>query len=414
MDFKDTPEQAAFRAELREWLDDHAPRHASDMPASLGEVIRREGAEDAVEASRAWQATLHAGGWGAITWPREYGGRDAGVVEAYIFADELRRSDVPPSVYAITLGMVGPTIIAHGTAEQKTRYLERMVDGSELWCQLWSEPSAGSDLAGLVTRAEGDATNGWRLTGQKVWTSWAHHARWGLVLARTNPEAPRHAGLSCFIVDMQAPGVTVRPLQQMTGQSHFNEVWFEDAAVPPENLVGPLDQGWRVAMTTLMNERYTAATSSVGVLSPRPLIELAQRTQRAGQPAATDPLVRQELAHVWTAARLFELTLYRSLTRAAKGQEPGPEGSVMKLSATSLATELGEVGLRVLGAGGALDGDDATDQGEWVQARLFAAGFRIAGGTDEIQKTILGERVLGLPSEPQPGKGTSFRTEARQ
>ena len=411
MDFNDSPAEAAFRTELRTWLDAHATRRPEGVPEGLGAVISQEGDADHVERSKAWQATLAEGGWGAITWPREFGGRDATAMEAYIFADELRRYDVPPSVFTITLGMVGPTLIMHGTPEQRARYLPRMVDGSEVWCQLWSEPGAGSDLAGLSTRAEADGAGGWRLTGQKVWTSGAHYARWGLILARTNPDVPKHAGLSCFIVDMAAPGVTVRPLRQMTGQSHFNEVFFDDAPVPATHLVGPLDQGWRVAMTTLMNERYTAGTSSMGVVSPAPLLDLARRATRNGRPASADAVLRQELARVWVEARLFELTMYRSLTRAARDQDPGPEGSIMKLSATGLATHIGEIGLSLLGAGGTLAAPDAPEGGDWPMARLFAAGFRVAGGTDEIQKTILGERVLGLPPEPQVDKGKPFREQ---
>ena len=247
--FADAPEDAAFREELRAWLAGHAARKTPEQRfASFGAIVSAEDDPDWVVRSRAWQHTLASDRWAAITWPSAWGGRDATPVQAWIFAEEMAAYDVPQGLYTIGLGMIGPTILTHGTEDQKQRWLPAMLDGSEVWCQLWSEPDAGSDVASLRTLATEDPdSGGWRLTGQKIWTSGAQHARWGLLIARTDPDAPKHRGISCFVVDMQHPSVTVRPLRQLTGGTSFNEVFFDGVVIPPDQLIGPLHDGWRVA-----------------------------------------------------------------------------------------------------------------------------------------------------------------------
>jgi acyl-CoA dehydrogenase len=401
--FADSPEDAAFRAELRAWLEQHAPRKTPEQQlASFGVIVSAQDDPDWATRSEEWQRTLAEGRWAAIAWPSAWGGRDATPVQAWIFAEETADYDVPQGLYTIGLGMVGPTILAHGTDDQQQRWLPRMLDGSEVWCQLWSEPDAGSDVASLRTTATVDPdTGGWRLTGQKIWTSGAQHARWGLVIARTDPDAPKHRGISCFVVDMHQPGVTVRPLRQLTGGTGFNEVFFDGAEIPPDQLVGPLHDGWRVALTTLANERY-----SVGALAqqmaPEPLLALAASWMTDGRRATADPLLRQDIARVYTLARLLVLTYARSLAGLAHGGVPGSEGSIVKLAWAQLSTMLAATAMRALGAHAQLTGADAPEPGRWLTAFLYAPANHLAGGTDEIQRTIIGERVLGLPREPGP------------
>ncbi|HVL80131.1 MAG TPA: acyl-CoA dehydrogenase family protein [Actinomycetota bacterium] len=410
MDFKDSPEEAAFRAEVREWLEANASRKTSAQEEQLRNMLEEPDDDDFISKAKAWQKKLYEGGYGVITWPKAYGGRDASPMQAFIFAEEMSRYDVPSGTYTIGLGMIGPTIMVHGTEEQKQRFLPSMADGSEIWCQLWSEPNAGSDVASLQTRAERDAASGdWILNGQKVWTTGAHYSRWGLIIARTDLEAPKHRGITCFIVDMEQPGVEVRPLRQMTGGASFNEVFFSDAKVPADQVVGDVNDGWRVALTTLMNERFAIGVGGARGASLKPLYKLAKKTHLDGRPAIEDPSIRQEMARVAIHAKLLSLTGYRALTKVSKGGIPGPEGSAMKLVGTGLASEVSELGTRILGLGGVLLGREAPDAGAWAMAFLSAPGIHIAGGTDDIMKNIIGERVLGLPKEPQVDRDVPFR-----
>jgi acyl-CoA dehydrogenase len=424
MDFKDSPEDAAWRSEVGSWLEASAERLPEGEEAAidlLGE--EREDPDAFIQRAKDWQRKLYEAGYAAITWPKAFGGRDATPMQAFILGQEMSRYDVPQGVYTIGLGMIGPTIMTHGAEEQKQRFLPTMLDGSEIWCQLWSEPNAGSDVASLETRAERDGASGdWVLNGQKVWTTGAQHSKWGLIIARTDLDAPKHQGITCFIVDMEDPGVEVRPLRQINGASGFNEVFFTDVRVPDDQRVGDINDGWRVAMTTLMNERYAIGVggSSGGGLTP--LFRLARKTptngtsQRSGdanETAFDDPAVRQELAQAYIHGRLLALTGYRSMTKIAKGGIPGPEGSAMKLVGTRLASEVADTASKILGLRGILLGEDAPDDGAWAQAFLSAPGIHIAGGTDEIMKNIIGERVLGLPKEPRIDTTAPFR-ELRQ
>lgn len=419
MDFKDSPEDAAWRAEVRAWLEQSAPRRPEGeetIPNLLGE--EDDSQEELVARAKDWQRKLRESGYAVITWPKAYGGREASPMQSFIFNQEMSKFDVPVGVYTIGLGMIGPTIMTHGTEEQKQRFLPKMVEGSEIWCQLWSEPNAGSDVASLETRAERDGASGdWVLNGQKVWTTGAHYSDWGLIIARTDMDAPKHRGITCFIVDMHATGVEVRPLKQLNGASGFNEVFFTDVHIPDDQRVGDTNDGWRVALTTLMNERFAIGVGGSTGGSVTPLFRLAKKTVSNGGTAFDDDAVRQELAQVYIQGRLLSLTGYRSLTKIAKGGIPGPEGSAMKLVGTRLASMLGDVASKVLGLRSVLLGDDAPDAGAWAQAFLTAPGIHIAGGTDEIMKNIIGERVLGLPKEPQVDRDAPFRemrAKARQ
>ncbi len=408
VDFNDSPEEATFRAEVREWLGSHARPLGSREPRNGGvtAMLSSETADDdarMVDAAQRWQKTFAAGGWVGLTWPKQYGGRDLTPIQLVIWSEELANHDTAPDIFGIGIGMIGPTIIAHGTEEQKQRYLPTMLSGEEIWCQLWSEPNAGSDIASLQTRAVRD-DDGWVLNGQKVWTSGAHYAHMGLIITRTDPDAPKHRGITCFIVDMREPGIEVRPLRQMTGGANFNEVFLTDVRVPDANRVGDVNDGWRVALTVLMNERMSvAANLNVSALAD-PLVELAKRTR-----AIESSDVRQQLAQIYVRAKLLTLTGHRVTTKIAKGAIPGPEGSIAKLVWADLMTDIAAAGIDLLGLSGAITGHAAPDEGLWTQTHLFAPGIHLGGGTDEVMRNIIGERVLGLPKEPYTDKGVAFR-----
>jgi alkylation response protein AidB-like acyl-CoA dehydrogenase len=402
MDFDDTPEEATFRAEARAWLDANAkPKVDTEQRISVVGGYRDDPASIA-EAKR-WQATLADAGWAAIHWPQAHGGRDATALESTVLFEELAGYDVPDTLFSIGIAMIGPTIIAHGTDAQKERYLPPMRRGEEIWCQLWSEPDAGSDLAGLQARAERDGDE-YVLTGQKVWTSGAHYCDFGLGIFRTDPSVPKHKGISCFVVDLRTPGITIRPLRQITGAAHFNEVFFDGARIPAANLVGDEHDGWRVARTTLMNERY--ATGSLGSTQSS-FDALAGLARAVG--ADEEPRVRQELARIFTLGRLFDLTNARVRTSIARNGIPGVEGSILKLAIAELGTRVAELGVDLLGAGGSLLGEDAPEAGRWPEALLGSFAMHIGGGTDEVQRNIIGEMVLGLPREPDHSREIPFR-----
>ncbi|MGN6473545.1 MAG: acyl-CoA dehydrogenase family protein [Mycobacteriales bacterium] len=401
MDFDDAPEDAVFRAEWRSWLIGNA----EPAPPGFRGGFVSPGREDprVVARAREWQSRLAADGWGAITWPHEYGGRAATPMQVYIHAQELASFDVPPDIYSIGLGMIGPTLIAWGTEEQKRTYLQPMLDGTEIWCQLWSEPDAGSDIASLTTQGEYDADHDrWLLNGQKVWTSGAHRSRWGLIIVRTEPAAPKHRGLSAFILDLQAPGVDVRPLREMSGGRTFNEVFLTDVEVPAKNLVGPAGEGWTVALTTMAQERLTAGLIGLAAMPTGPLIELARTASHNGAPAIDDPVLRARLIDVLMRHRVLELTSLRTLSAISRSGAPGPESSTLKLSWSNLGSSYAELALDLLGVSGTLTGPAAPYDGLVPAAYSFAPSFHIGGGTDEVQRTVIGEMVLALPREPKP------------
>ncbi|MGZ6973178.1 MAG: acyl-CoA dehydrogenase family protein [Acidimicrobiia bacterium] len=401
----ESPADQAFRAEARAFLEANAkPRDASvDLATTLGRTnISPENEADHVRECREWQATLAAGGWAGIAWPTEYGGRGGTPGQARIFAQEEAHFVVSSGAFAIAIGMVGPTIIAHGTEAQKEFFLSRMLNGEHVWCQLFSEPGAGSDLAGPATRAERDGDE-WVVNGQKVWTSGAHFSDWGILLARTDWDAPKHRGITYFLVDMRSPGIEIRPLRQITGYAHFNEVFLTDVRIPAANMLGPLNGGWGVTQTTLANERAMIGGGMSGVTfdAMRKLAHDCARTD--------DPVVRQELARCYTRFEILKWLGQRARAAAKSGKATGSEASVMKLAISQRVARDGDLALALEGPGGMLSTADAPAGGMWQQMFLNQWSVRIGGGTEQIQKNVLGERVLGLPGEPRPDKTLPFR-----
>jgi alkylation response protein AidB-like acyl-CoA dehydrogenase len=382
----------AFRAELRAWLTSHITDEFREQ--------RTMTFQEKVAVRRAWQQTLFESGWIGIGWPEEYGGRGANLMQEAIYNEEMARAQAPLAANVIGLNMAGPTLLAVGTLEQKARYLPKILSAQEIWCQGFSEPNAGSDVASLQTRAvrEGDH---FLVNGQKVWTSYGYMADFCILLVRTDFEVPKHKGLSYLIVDMHSPGVSTRPLVQMTGEAEFAELFFDDVRVPEENLVGSLNQGWMVALTTLMHERGTLSFSLIVTFEQRlqALIELSRRSTLNGAPALEDPQVRQRLARLYTDVKTVKLNTMRQVATLGQGHLPGPEGSLLKLQWSELNQRLVELAFELEGpySGLAPDSVDAPFEGRWQYEYLRARGNTIEAGTSEVQRNIVAERVLGLP-----------------
>jgi len=406
MDFDDTPEEAAYRAEARAWLEQHAELRTDDTSprGGLTDAYSEEEARH-VKAAKDWQTTLAEHGWAGITWPKEHGGRGGTALQERIFVQEQARFDVSAGVFAQGIGMAGPTIIAHGTEEQKARFLPPMLRGDEIWCQLFSEPGAGSDLAGLATRAVADGDE-FVVNGQKVWTSSAHYSDWAILLARTDPDAPKHRGITYLLVDMRTPGIEVRPIRQMTGSAHFNEVFLTDVRVPAGNVVGDVNGGWAVAVTTLSNERTLIAGG--GGTAFTDVVRLARRFGRTG-----DAVVRQRLADTYIRMQVLKYLGWRSQTAVSQGRRPGPESSVGKLGHSALVQRLGDFGMAIAGAHGMLMPEDDGELHAWGQRLLGQWGSRIGGGTEQVQRNIIGERVLGLPGDIRVDKNVPYRDLVR-
>jgi alkylation response protein AidB-like acyl-CoA dehydrogenase len=403
----DAPEDptAAFRGRARTFLEAHARRRRADDDdfarfRFLGDPSPEADAEH-LRRGKAWQRTLFDGGWAGIAWPKEYGGLGGTPAEARVFAQEQARFDVDVGVFAVGIGMVGPTLIAHGTEEQKQRYLPALLRGDEVWCQLFSEPGAGSDLAGLRTRAVRDGDE-WVVDGQKVWSSGAHHSELGILLARTEPDAPKHQGITYFVLDMGSPGIEVRPLRQINGVAHFNEVFLTDVRVPHANVVGEVNGGWAVAQTTLGAER--ALIGGGGAVGFRDLARLARDQDRTG-----DPVLRQRLADAYIRFEILKFLGRRAQAAQRDGRSAGAEASVLKLAMSRHVALNGDLALALEGAPAMLLHRDAPYGGFWQQNFLNQWGVRIGGGTEQVQRNVIGERVLGLPPEPRPDKGIPFR-----
>ena len=385
MDFHDTPDEAAFRKELRAWISDNLPdgwRESAPTSGRMDESVSRE-----------WSKRLYDAGYAGLTWPKDYGGQDAPYTHQAIFLEESARAETPEHIGVIGLGMAGPTIIAHGTDEQKSAHLSKILSGEEVWCQGFSEPGSGSDLASLRTRAE-DAGDHYVVTGQKVWSSFAHIADYCILVVRTDPSAAKHKGITYLLVDMHADGVEVRPLVQVTGDPEFNEIFFNDVKVPKTNVVGEANEGWGVAMTTLLHERGTlgfALTARLEVLVAK-LIILAKETGAHG-----DLLIRDRVAQQWIELQALKFTNYRALTTLMRTGVPGPEGSIAKLHWSESNQRLGKLALEILGHRAQLDGDDGVWSGYWQYQQLRSRGNTIEAGTSEILRNIIAERVLGLP-----------------
>jgi alkylation response protein AidB-like acyl-CoA dehydrogenase len=390
MDFNYGPEDEAFRAEFRAWLEQNR-QYAMPMQEPLADE-----AEGDWDARVRWHRKLHEGGWVAVSWPKEYGGRGASLLQNIIYYEELERIGAS-AAGGFGISLLGPTLMHWGTEEQKRRFIPKILSAEEFWCQGYSEPNSGSDLASLQTRAveEGDY---FVVNGSKIWTSQAHHADWIFLLVRTDPEAPKHKGISYLLVDMKTPGITVRPLVQMTGARGFNQVFFEDVRVPKKNIVGEKNNGWQVAITTLMFER--AGGNERGLMKQvQELAALAKRMRRNGRSTWDDRSVRQKIARFAIEAEAIKYTGFRQLTRQLKGMPPGPEGSMNKLCSTELALAIAMFAMELLGPYGQLEADAefVVDQGRWLQRMLAARGPTIYAGTNQIQHNIIGERVLGLP-----------------
>ena len=394
MDLDDTPEQAAHRARVRAWLEEHK----AEAPVLQGpDALTDE--DEIIAARRVWQGKLAEAGLAGVTWPKEYGGQGLGPIEQVICNQEIARARVPGILDAIGVGMLGPTLIAHGSDEQKGRYLGAMLHGDEVWCQLFSEPAAGSDLAAVQARARQQEDGSWRLSGQKVWTTNAQFSSYGLLLARTDVDAHKHKGLTMFVVPMDAPGVTVRGLRQISGEAEFNEVFFDDVALDADAVVGGVGNGWGTALTTLMFERVTIGLGGegLGFNSARFAQAIA-----SDEHARRDPEVRRQLGEIAADLLAVRFTGYRTLTALQRGQIPGPEAGLAKVTIVNGAIHAGELIADVQGP------DALGEDSEWAYMISFLPGLKSAGGTEEILRNTIGERVLGLPPEPRLDKGIPF------
>jgi alkylation response protein AidB-like acyl-CoA dehydrogenase len=392
MDLNLSPEELKFRDELRRWLAVNVPKDWDER--------REESLESRFDYLKRWQRTLYEGGWAGISWPKEYGGRGASLMEQVIFWQEMALAQAPPLANVLGLGIIGPTIIAFGTEAQKKRYLAKILSAEEIWCQGFSEPDAGSDLANVRCEAKLDGDH-YIVNGQKVWNSYGWAADWCELVVRTDPNVPKHKGLTVLLLNMKSPGVEVRPLRQMTGETEFNELFFHDVRVPVENVVGKVNEGWNVAMGTLMHERGTfgAGLQITYRRNMERLIDLARNTQRNGRPAAEDPLIRQKLAQCYAEIEIMRCNQMRAFSRISSTGVPGPEGSIQKIFWSELNQRFQQIAQELLGPYGQLEaGDDhAIDKGMWAYGYLRSRGNTIEAGTSEIQRNIIGHFVLGLP-----------------
>ncbi|MBE3603778.1 acyl-CoA dehydrogenase [bacterium] len=394
MDLSDSPKEAEFRARARRWLEANAPRGLKDRGFALAIDERT------VRILTDWQRRLYDAGFLGINWPKEYGGQGLTLIESAIFNEEMARVRAPAPLNELGLSMGAPTILEHGTEAQKKRFIPKILSCEEIWCQGFSEPGSGSDLAALATRAVIDGDH-FIINGQKVWTSLGHLADWCMLLVRTDPDAPKHRGISYILVDMHSPGVKVAPLRQMTGEAEFNQMFFDDVRVPRENLLGPLNGGWGVALTTLMNERATLSLATVMRFRNvfEDLAELARRAIASGGCPVSPAVARQTLAQFYVDVESMKYLAYRNFSRLVRGGTPGPEGSISKLLWSELNQRMNEFALTLAGPRAALGegSPHAIDDGRWQYGLLRSRGNTIEEGTSEVQRSIIAERLLGLP-----------------
>jgi alkylation response protein AidB-like acyl-CoA dehydrogenase len=399
MDPRDTPEEAAFRAEVRGWLE-------RTVPPYRDAYRKAKESEERLRIAADWQGELFESGYGAMGWPEEYGGRPGSGVQRFIVAQESAEAETPYHLnMSVTLGWSVPALLAYGTEEQKQAHVAKMLHGEEVWCQLFSEPNAGSDLAAMTTtgrKIDGE----WIVNGQKIWSSGAHWASWGILVIRTDPDGPRYRNLTFFIVDMSAPGVEVRPITQITGEQDFCEVFFTDVRIPDAWRVGDENMGWQVAIYTLLNERISLTGGGMllrlAKMAWEGLLRAARDYERDGRPAIEDPRVRQKLAQIYVDSKCAQWTAMRSLRAFFRGEMPGPEASILKLTGDAWAQRAQEAASDIVGPYATLmDGPHAPDEGAWARGLLLTRAMTIGGGTTEVQKNIVGERVLGLPKEPK-------------
>tara|TARA_A100001037_G_scaffold304331_1_gene340761 strand:- start:1362 stop:2573 length:1212 start_codon:yes stop_codon:yes gene_type:complete len=396
MDFNDTSEEAKFREEARSWLQDNAPTE------------KELDGLDYIAQARLWQKRKYEAGWACIRWPKEYGCREGTAIEQVIWnQEESRLSNLPPAVFGIGQGMAAPTMMTWGNKQAQDLHIPKLASGENIWCQLFSEPAGGSDLAALRTKAvrEGDD---WIINGQKIWTSGAHYSDFGILVVRTDPNVPKHKGLTYFYLDMKTPGIEIKPIKQLSGDSNFNEVYFTDVKIPDSQRLGEVGQGWQVSITTLMNERASigGGGSAVGFDS---VFKLAQQVTIDDKPAIEDGSVRAKLADWYCQEAGLKYTGYRSMTALSQGAIPGPENSIGKLVGAPKTQDMASFAIELLETSGAIWDDEFSPEAGLFQAAFMGSpGMRIAGGTDEIMANIIAERVLGMPQEPRLDKGIPF------
>ena len=395
MDFADTQEEAAFRQEAADWLKANAPSK-QDLEGM-----------DEIEAAKFWQKKKYDAGWACITWNKEFGGRGATAIQSVIWNQEESKYDVPQGVFQIGQGMAAPTLMTWGQPEHHERYLPKLASGEEIWCQLFSEPAGGSDLAALRTKAEKEGDD-WIINGQKIWTSGAHYSDYGILVVRTDPNVAKHKGLSYFFLDMKSPGVEIKPIKQLTGGAGFNEVYFTDVRIPDSQRLGEVGQGWQVALTTLMNERAAIGGGGGGV-NVDLAYKIASEVMIDGKTATQESAVRAKLANWYVQESGLKFTGYRSMTALSKGTTPGPENSIGKLVGAPKNQEMASFCMDLMEMNGAIWDEELSKEAGLVQMSYMGSpGLRIAGGTDEIMANIIAERVLGLPQEPRMDKGMPF------
>ena len=395
MDFSDTAAEATFREEARTWL-------AANIPGDE----ELEGL-DYIERAKLWQKRKYDAGWACIRWPKEYGGRDANAIEQVILNQEEARFATPMSIFMIGQGMAAPTLMTYGDDEAKAQYLPDLASGEKIWCQLFSEPAGGSDLAALRTSAVRDGDD-WIINGQKIWTSGAHYCDYGILVTRSDPTVAKHKGLTYFYLDMKSPGIEIKPIKQISGQSNFNEVYFTDVRIPDSQRLGEVGQGWQVSLTTLMNERASIGAGGAGVNFDL-AYKLAQRINLDDAPAIEDRAVRAKLANWYVQESGLKYTGYRTLSALSRGEIPGPENSIGKAVGAPKTQDMASFCMDLLEMAGAISDPDIAEEAGLIQMTFMGSpGARIAGGTDEIMLNILAERVLGLPQEPRMDKGMPF------
>jgi alkylation response protein AidB-like acyl-CoA dehydrogenase len=405
MNFDDTPQEAEFRATVKAWIDQNAPK---DLVDRLSHTTARKAltGADFLKTAKAWQKKKADGGWSCMHWPREYGGRDASPMQRVIWQQEEGVFVKLSQPFNIGVGMCGPTVMAFGSEQHKRERLPKLASGEEIWCQLFSEPAGGSDLAGLRTRAERDGDD-WIINGQKIWTSGAHYSDYGLLITRTDPNVPKHQGLTMFFLDMKSPGVEVKPIKQASGESEFNEVYFTNVRIPDHQRLGQVNEGWSVSLTTLMNERMSIG-ARVATGFPE-MFDFCSNLMLEDGPAIEDRAVRSKLATWAVRTSGLKYTSYRTMSSLSKGERPGPENSIGKLVAGSTLQEIATYALELQGAAGVVtDTETSEAAGEFQAMLLRSPSARIAGGSDEILRNIIAERVLGLPGDIRVDKNVPF------
>jgi acyl-CoA dehydrogenase len=406
MDFSDNQEEAAFRAQAQAFIAAHAPHYLTESLGKSGFGNTNTGEHDALAEAKKWQKTKADAGWACLMWPREYGGRGASPIENVIWNQEEGVFGRLSGTFIIGQGMCAPTVMAFASEAHKARYLPKLASGEEVWCQMFSEPHGGSDLAGLRTRAEKDGDE-WVINGQKIWTSGAQHSDFGILITRTDPNVAKHKGLTMFFLDMKSPGINVVPIKQANGNSEFNEVYFDNVRIPDDQRLGAVGEGWRVSITTLMNERM-AIGGSIATGFPE-IYDLASRIELRGAAAVEDPAVQSKLADWYVKHAGLKNNAARMITALSKGELPGPENSMGKLVAGNMMQDIAKFALDLQGFGGALVGPDVAEGSARFQAMLLRSpAVRIEGGTDQILRNIIGERVLGLPEDLRADKGMPF------